>query len=88
MQRYKDAEIQIVYRPFHKGSRKKKVPPLMGRPLRGGWVKAAPLRKKELFLKFFFILLPLKNINYFTLDNLSKYGHIMLKFVGIITCLQ
>ena len=31
---------------------------------------------------FFFILLPFKNKNYFTLDNLSKYGCIMLKFVG------
>ena len=31
---------------------------------------------------FFFILLPFKNKNYFTLDNLSKYGHITLKFVG------
>jgi hypothetical protein len=27
-------------------------------------------------------LLPFKNKNYFTLDNLSKYGHITLKFVG------
>ena len=55
-----------------KGSRKKKVHPLV----------AGPLRKKELFFKFFFfILLPYKNKNYFTLDNLSKYGHITLKFV-------
>ena len=45
-------------------------------------VKAGPLRKKELFLKLFFILLQFKNKNYFTLDNLSKYGHITLKFVG------
>ena len=29
---------------------------------------------------FFFILLPFKNKNYFTLDNLSKYGNITLKF--------
>jgi hypothetical protein len=34
-------------------------------------------------LKFFKILLPFKNWNYFTLDNLSKYGHITLKFVGM-----
>ena len=27
-------------------------------------------------------MLPFKNKNYFTLDNLSKYGHITLKFVG------
>jgi len=26
--------------------------------------------------------LPFENKNYFTLDNLSKYGHITLKFVG------
>ena len=45
-------------------------------------VKAGPLRKKELFLKLFFCLLPFENKNYFTLDNLSKYGHITLKFVG------
>ena len=31
---------------------------------------------------FFLILLPFKNKNYFTLDNLWKYGHITLKFVG------
>jgi len=31
------------------------------------------------FLK---ILLPFKNKNYFTLDNLSKHGHITSKFVG------
>ena len=60
---------------------KKKVPPLVAGPLRGG-VKAGPLRKKELFFKPFFILLPFKNKNYFTLDNLSKYGHITLTFVG------
>ena len=50
---------------------------------RGGGVKAGPLRTKELFFKlFFFILLPFKNKNYFALDNLSKYGHFTLKFVG------
>ena len=49
---------------------------------RGGGVKAGPLRKKILFLKPFFILLPFENKNYSTLDNLSKYGHITLKFVG------
>ena len=27
-------------------------------------------------------MLPFKNKNYFTLDNLSKYRHITLKFVG------
>jgi len=33
-------------------------------------------------LKLFFILLPIKNKNYFPLGNLSKYGNITLKFVG------
>ena len=34
----------------------------------------------------FFILLPFKNKNYFTLDNLSKYGHITSSLsVGIFT---
>ena len=28
------------------------------------------------------MLLPFKDINFFTLNNLSKYGHITLKFVG------
>ena len=27
-------------------------------------------------------MFPFKNKNYFTFDNLSKYGHITLKFVG------
>ena len=53
-----------------KGSRKIKNPPLMAGPLR------------NFFWNFFFILLPFKNKNYFTLDNISKYGHITLKFVG------
>ena len=35
-----------------------KKPPLMAKPLRGG---GGALREKELFLKLFFILLPLKN---------------------------
>ena len=49
----------------------------MAWPLRGGGgVKARPLRKKE---TFFFILLTFKNKNYFTLDNLSKFGHIHVK---------
>ena len=45
----------------------------MAGPLRGGGgVKGRPFK----------ILLPFKNKNYFTLDNLSKYGHIAFKFVG------
>ena len=38
--------------------------------------------KRTFFETFFFILLPFKNNNYLTLDNLSKYGNITLKFVG------
>ena len=57
-----------------KGSRKKKkVPATKNR---------ATKEKRTFFLNFFFILLPFKDKNYFTLDNFSKYGHITLKFVG------
>ena len=38
--------------------------------------------KRTFFETFFFIFLPFKNKNYFNLDNLSKYGHNTLKFVG------
>ena len=56
----------------------------MAGPLRGGGVKAGPLRKKELF----FMFLPFNNKNYFTLDNLSKYGNITLSLsVVIFNCL-
>ena len=34
------------------------------------------------FWNSFYILLPFTNKKYFTLDNLSIYGHIRLKFVG------
>ena len=57
----------------------------MARPLRGGGGggKGRAIKEKRTFFEtFFFILLPFKNKNYFTLDNLSKYGHITLKFVG------
>ena len=57
------------------GKPQKKVPPLMARPLRGGGGKGRALKEKGTFF-----LLPFKN--YFTLDNLSKYGHITLKFIG------
>ena len=43
------------------------------------WVKGRPIRKKIFFWN---ILLPFKNEKYFTLDTLSKNGHITLKFVG------
>ena len=46
-----------------------------------GKPKGRPLRKKELFWNFFKILLRFKNKNYFTLNDLSKYGHITLNFV-------
>ena len=39
-----------------------------------------PAIKKKIFERK--LLLPFKNKNYFTLDNLSKYGHITLKIVG------
>ena len=38
--------------------------------------------KKKKFDFFFSILLTFKNSKYFTLDNLSIYGHIMLKLVS------
>ena len=53
----------------------------MARPLRRGGGKGLAIKKKNIFVTFFKSLLPLKNKNYFNLDNLSKYGH-MLKFVG------
>ena len=43
----------------------------MAGPLRGGGGKA--IKEKRIFIEtFFFILLPFKNKNDFTLDNLSK----------------
>ena len=39
---------------------------------------AGPL--KTFFITLFKILLPFKNKNYFTLNHLSKYRHITLKF--------
>ena len=55
----------------------------MAGPLRvGGGGKDRAIKEKK---TFFFILLKIlfKNKNYLTLDNLSKYGIITLKFVGI-----
>ena len=50
---------------------------------RGGGGNGRAIKEKRTFFEtFFFILLPFKNENYFTSDNLSKYGHITLKFVG------
>ena len=63
------------------GKLQKKSSSTSGRATKRG-VKGGPLSKKELLKLFFYILLPFKNKNYFTLDNLSKYGHITLKFVG------
>ena len=48
-------------------------------PLRGRG-KGLALKKKITFFNIFFILLPFTNKTYFTLDNLSTYGHITLKF--------
>ena len=60
----------------------KKVLLLMAGPLRGGRGKGPANKKKNLFFTFFKKNLPFKNKNYLTLDNLMKYGHITLKFVG------
>ena len=55
----------------------------MARPLREGGGKGRAIKEKITFLEtFYFVLLPFKSKNYCTLDNLSKYGHITLKFVG------
>ena len=49
----------------------------MAGPLRGGG-KGPDIKEKITLLKTLFeILLPFKNKNNFTLDNLSKYGHIL-----------
>ena len=45
----------------------------MAGPLRGGGEGRA-IKEKITFLIFKKILLPFKNENYFSLDNLSKYG--------------
>ena len=65
-----------------KGSRKKNLL-LMAGTLRGGGGKGPVIKEKITFWGFFFLsFLPFKNKHYFNLDNLSKYGHIMIKFVG------
>ena len=51
---------------LREAAKKKKIPPIMARPLRGGG-------ENNFFWNLFFILFPFKNKNYFTLDNLSKY---------------
>ena len=48
-----------------------------------GHCKGRAIKEKRTFLEFFFLFYcHLKNKKYFTLDNLSKYGHITLKFFG------
>ena len=60
----------------------------MAGPLRwgggkGGEGKWPAIKEERTFIGTFFLtLLPLKNKNHFTLNNLSKYGHITLKFTG------
>ena len=63
---------------------KKILYPQLARPLRGReGGKGRAIKEKRTFVEtFFYILLQFKNENYFTLYNLSKYGHITLKFVG------
>ena len=59
----------------------KKFSSLNGRAIkRGGGGKGPAIKEKRTFKKK--NLLPFKNKNYFTLDNLSEYGHITLTFVG------
>jgi len=56
-----------------------------GRAIRRGPLKRVngrAIKEKRTFFETFFFLLPFENKNYFTLDNLSKYGHITLKFIG------
>ena len=50
---------------------------LNGSAIKGGGGKALVFKPN-----YFFILLPFENKKYITLDNLSKCGHITLKFVG------
>ena len=63
---------------YNKGSCKKNQAIEWG----GGWGKEPAIKDKIIFFYFFLIVLPVININYFTLDNFSKYGHTMLKLVG------
>ena len=55
----------------------------MAGPLRGGGGEGPAINEKRTFLDLhFFNFVAIKNKNYFTKDNLSKYGHITLKFIG------
>ena len=54
----------------------------------GGGGKVPAIKEKKTFFTYFLILLPFKDKNYFTFDNLSKYGHITLKFVVCTWLLQ
>ena len=75
-------KISIVLN-LPKGSHKKVIF-LMAVPLRGGGGRSKDLaiKKTYFFIFFFIILLPFEYKIYFTLDNLSTYGHLTLKFVG------
>ena len=46
---------------------------------KGGGGKGRAIKEKRTFFNFLFILLPFKDKNYFTLDNLSKFGHLNVK---------
>ena len=73
---------------MYKGSRKKKRSSTNGQAIKRGGGKGRAIKEKRTFLKLFFIMLPFKNKNYFTVDNLSKYGHITLSLsAGIFTWL-
>ena len=80
---------QLVLNPPAKypslGKPQKKNSSTNGRAIKrgGGGGKGRAIKEKITFLKlFFYNLLPFINKTYFTLDNISKYGHITLKFVG------
>ena len=80
---YLNRESFIFVSLLREAAKKQKKSSTNGRAIKRGGGKGRAIKEKITFLKLFFlILLPFKNINYFTLDNLSKYGHITLKFVG------
>ena len=47
---------------------------------KANWKKGSRLEGRFFYYFFFIILLPFKNKTYFTVVNLSSYGHITIKF--------
>ena len=58
--------------------------PDLGKPQKSYFLNGQAIKENIYFflLLDYFILLPFKNKNYFTIDKLLKYGHIILKFVA------